>query len=85
MQTAELLVEIDEAGGHPDGFAAALERRLRIVDGIDECGVERRNPPSSLTRRGEIEQLSLGPLDLPVCRVVEIVTKGVVDDVLTKS
>src|SRR6266446_10876468 len=84
MQSAELLVEIDEPCGHTDGPAAALEGRLGIVDRVGERGLKGTKATLQLARGGEVEQLFLCTFDLLPGRIVEILIESLVDNVLTK-
>src|ERR1700731_3153586 len=84
MQPAQLAVEIEKPGGHPDGFAAALESRLGIEEGISERIIKTTKPAFALTGRGEVEQCLFSPLNLIECWIIEVLSKCVVYDVLTQ-
>ncbi len=82
MQAAELVVEIDKSGADPDQPAFALIGGLGLVHGFLERILEGQKPSLSPAGGGEIEELLLRSLDLLRCRVVEVLAKSVVDDIL---
>src|SRR5215471_5231720 len=73
-----------KTGGHADGLGAALEGRLRVVDGIRKRSAKGTKPAFLLPGGGELEESLLRALDLLGGAVVEILPKRVVDDVLTQ-
>ena len=82
MEAAQLLVEVDEAGGDARQVAVAAERHLRHVDRLAQRVGEADEAALELAILPELEQLRLGALDLAGGGDVEVVRVGVVDHVL---
>src|SRR5207237_6071841 len=82
VETAELLIEIGEAGGDADRLAVALEGGLRQVDRAGQRLSEFLKPALGLARRRQREQLLFGAFDLGYRRIVEIVAERLGDDIL---
>ena len=84
MQPAQFAIEIDKPRRDADGFAAALESRLGIEEGIRERIIESTKTSFALTGRGKVEQCLFCPLDLVARRIIEVLSESVIYDILAQ-
>ena len=85
VQAAELVVEVDEAGGHAGHAAVAVVGAFHHGDGAGQGLAERPEAALVLAFLGEAEKVLLGLLDLLARRGVHLVVVGLVDDVLAEG